>query len=54
MEEKKISKAEIIEMIDEMAKSYERLPEHAMYAQVTQNDIYSVLLLMLAAFKAEG
>lgn len=46
------SRKEVIEMIDEMIKTYEGLPQNAMTSPVTHYDLLSVLLLVSALFKA--
>lgn len=48
----KPSRQELLEMLDEMIKSYDRLPQGAMIAPVTQADLLSVLMLMSALFRS--
>lgn len=50
---KKASKAECLEMLNEMTKRMEDLPQHAMYAPVTHADQLSLLLLIGSIFEAE-
>ena len=45
------SKEEIFHAIDEMIKSYEKLPPGALFAPVTHEDHYSLLLLVRGLFK---
>ena len=49
----KPTKADLISMLDEMIKSYERLPQHAMSSPITHYDLISVLLLVSSLFKAD-
>ena len=51
---KKPSKKELIEMLDEMNKSIENLPQHAMIASITHYDFSALLILLSAIFKAES
>lgn len=46
------TKEELISMLEEMAKSYENLPQHAMLNPVTNYDLASSLLLISQVFKA--
>ncbi len=48
----KPSREELLEMMDEMIRSYDRLPQGAMIAPVTQADLLSVLLLVSAILRA--
>jgi hypothetical protein len=50
----KPSKADLIEMLDEMIRTYEGLPSNAMTSPVTHYDVLSVLLVVSALFKAEA
>lgn len=50
----KPSREQLLEMLDEMIKSYDRLPQGAMIAPVTQADLLSVLLLFSALFASDG
>ncbi len=50
----KPKRREVIEMIDELANTINGLPENAKWSAATQLDIYSVLLLLSAAFKADA
>jgi len=50
--EYKPSRDELLEMLDEMIKSYDRLPPGAMIAPVTQSDLLSVLMLVSAIVRA--
>lgn len=49
----KPSKKDLIDMLLEMSKSYDNLPEHAMYSPVTHSDLVSVLTLLGAIFKSD-
>ena len=48
----KISKEELIEILEAMAKGIERLPVHANLAPVTQRDLYELLLVLSSIFRA--
>jgi len=48
----KPNRKELLEMLDEMIKSYDRLPEHAMHAPITHYDFVSALLLVSSIFKS--
>lgn len=50
----KPSKAEILNMIDEMIKVYDGLPPGAQFSPCTQSDLHSVLVLLSALFRAES
>lgn len=52
--ESKPSRQELLEMFDEMVKTYEALPSNAMTSPVTHYDLLSVMLLVSALFKAEA
>lgn len=41
-------------MLDEMIKSYDRLPQGAMLAPITHSDLLSVLLLLSSLFRADA
>jgi hypothetical protein len=47
---KKPSKTELIDMLREMIKNIENLPEYAMSAPITHYDFSSLLILLLALF----
>lgn len=47
------TKSQILEMLDEMRKSYERLPEHARYAPVSHVDFIQLMLLVSALFRCD-
>lgn len=49
----KPTKNDMLEMLDEMIKSYERLPQHAMLTSVTQADLLSVLLLFSSILRSD-
>ena len=51
--ETKPTKNELLGMLDEMVKSYERLPQSAMTSPITHYDLLSVLLLVSSLFKSE-
>lgn len=48
----KPNRKELLEMLNEMIKSYDRLPDHAMHAPITHYDFVSALLLVSSIFKA--
>lgn len=48
------SRADVLEVLKEMLKVYEELPRDALFAPVTHADHHSLLLLLLALFKAES
>jgi hypothetical protein len=48
----KPSKEELIRMLDEMVKSYEKLPQHVMLAPVSHADQLSLLMLVSSLFKS--
>ena len=41
------SRKEMIEMLQNMAKEIDRLPEHAMYSFVSQYDFYRLVTLLV-------
>ena len=49
----KPTKSELIDMLDEMNLSIERLPQHALFAPVNQYDLSALLILLSAIFKAQ-
>lgn len=49
----KPTKKELIDMLDEMIKNIENLPQHAMTSAVNHYDLTSALLLLSALFKAK-
>lgn len=49
---KTLTKLELIDMLDEMCKSYENLPSAAMQLPVSNADLYSALLLLSSIFRA--
>lgn len=48
-----LTKAEVIEGIEMMIESINKLPPLAMYTGVTQSDFLSLLLLLSSALRAE-
>lgn len=48
------SRADLIDMLDEMVKTYEALPSNAMTSPVTHYDVLSVLLVVSALFKTDA
>ena len=48
----KPSKDELISMLDEMIKSYEHLPTHAMHAPISHADHVSLMMLVSSLFKS--
>lgn len=53
-EEKKLSKKEIVGMLEEMCKVYNGLPPGAMLAPISHYDYHSLLLLLVALFREES
>lgn len=45
-------KDKLMEILNEMIKTYENLPEHAMMAPITHYDYVSLLMLFRELFKA--
>ena len=43
----------MIEMLDEMGKNIERLPQHAMMAPITHADQYALILLLCSILKTK-
>jgi len=50
--EEKPSKEKLLEMLDEMIKSYENLPDNAKYSPVNHYDMLSVLLLVSSILRS--
>lgn len=49
----KPTKAELLDMLDEMIKAYDILPSYAMQSPVSNYDLSSALLLLAAILRAE-
>jgi hypothetical protein len=49
----KLSRADLLEMLDEMGKGIERLPQHAMMQPITHADHYALILILLQIMRAE-
>ena len=49
----KPTRGDMIKMLEEMIKSIENLPNHAMVTPVTHYDLASALLLIMSIFKAK-
>ena len=49
----KPNKKELLEMLDNMIKTYEALPPHAMQAPINHYDFASSLILLSSLFKAD-
>lgn len=49
----KPSKKDLSDMLEEMIKNIDKLPQHAMTAPITHIDHYSLLLLLSAWFKSD-
>ncbi len=49
-----ISKKELIDMLDEMQKSIERLPQHALVEPISHYELSSLLLLLSAIFRCKS
>ncbi len=45
-------KEKLLDILNEMIKSYENLPDHAMMAPITHYDYVSLLMLFRELFKA--
>ncbi len=54
VEENKPDKKQLIDMLDEMIKSYENLPQHVLYQPITHADLASSLLLISAILRADS
>jgi hypothetical protein len=52
-EVKALDKPELIRMLEEMIRSYEKLPEKAMYEPITHSDFVSALMLLLSILRAD-
>jgi len=50
-QEKKLSRNELIDVLEEMTKSIERMPAGAMTAPVTHYDHYALLLLLVSILR---
>ena len=50
---KEEKKKKLLDILDEMIKTYENLPQGAMLTPVTNYDLVSVLLLVSALFRAD-
>lgn len=48
----KMTRTDLLSMLDEMIKSYERLPQNALYEPVTHSDLVSALLLLSSILRA--
>jgi len=53
-DEKKMSKQDLLEMLDEMIKNIEGLPPGAMLTPITHYDHVSLLILLSALLKADS
>ncbi len=49
----KLNKKELINMLEEMIKNVENLPVYAMTTPITHYDYCSLMILLLAVFKAD-
>lgn len=49
----KEKRKKLLDILDEMLKTYENLPQSAMIAPTTHYDLQSVLLLISALFRAD-
>lgn len=52
-EERKPTKTEKLQMLEDMMKGYENLPQNAFHSAATNADLYSVLLLLYSILKEE-
>ncbi len=48
----KLTKKELLQMLEEMIKNIENLPPNAMLTPVNHYDLFSSLLLVLSIFRA--
>lgn len=48
----RLSRAELLDMLEETLKGTEKLPPHALYAAPTHADVYSLGVLILAILRA--
>jgi hypothetical protein len=53
-EQPKPTRAQLIEMLNEMNDSIERLPPHALSSPTLNMDMSALLILLYAIFKAEN
>ncbi len=53
MDDKKITKEEVIDQLLMMIQAYEKMPTSALYQPVTHSDFQSFLLLLYASLRAE-
>ncbi len=51
--EKRLSRKEHMEILDEMIKNIENLPSHAMSNPVTHYDLLSLMLLLQSVFRSD-
>ncbi len=49
----KPKKADLLQMLDEMIKSYDRLPQHALISPISHYDLLSALLLISEILRSE-
>ncbi len=52
-EETKPNKKELLDMLAEQIKAYERLPQHALMTPITHYDLSSFMILTLAILQSE-
>ena len=50
---KPLTKKEVLEALDEMIKTYDELPPHALSTYITHYEHQSLLLILSAALRAE-
>lgn len=53
IDQPKPTRKDILDMLEETIKGYERLPQRAMYEPITHSDFIAALLLILASLRAE-
>ena len=51
--ETRLTKKELLDMLSEHVKAFERLPQHAMMTPITHYDLSSFLILVLAILRAD-
>ena len=49
----KPKKTQLLDMLDEMIKSYDRLPQHALISPISHYDLLSALLLISEILKSD-
>ncbi len=50
----KPTRKELLDMLDEMVKNIEKLPDHALYSPVNHIDFTSLIMLLASIFRSEN